>query len=167
MKLVSEKIPRIIKNRKRLERILNVKITNNGKEVTIEGTPEEEYESAKVIDALGIGFPFSVAISIKEEENLFEILNIKEHTKKHNLESVRGRIIGKNGKALSTISKLTNCHIEINGNQVGVIGNEEDIEFAMEALIQLIQGSKHSNVYKGLEKREKDPLADLGLKGGL
>ena len=164
MKLISDKIPRIIKNRKRLEKILNVKITNAGKEVTITGTPEEEYEASKVIDALGIGFPFSVAISIKEAENLFEIINIKEHTKKHNLESVRGRIIGKNGKALATLSKLTNCHIEIKDNHVGVIGSEEEIEPAIEAIIQIIQGSKHANVYKGLEKMEKGQVADLGLK---
>lgn len=164
MKLISDKIPRIIKNRKRLEKILNVKITNAGKEVTIKGTPEEEYAAAKVIDSLGIGFPFSVSISIKEEGKLFEIINIKEHTKKHNLEIVRGRIIGKNGKALATISKLTNCHIEINKNHVGVIGNEENIEPAIEAITQIIQGSKHANVYKGLEKREKGQVVDLGLK---
>jgi len=35
---------------------------------------------------------------------------------------------------------------------------------AIDAVIQIVQGSKHSHVYKGLEKREEDPLLDLGLK---
>ena len=41
--LICEKLPRITKNKKRLERVLGVKITNRGKEVSVEGEPEAEY----------------------------------------------------------------------------------------------------------------------------
>ena len=60
--ILVEKLPRIIKNKKKLEEKLNVKITNRGKEVTISGSPEDEYIAEKVIDALNLGFDFSVAI---------------------------------------------------------------------------------------------------------
>ena len=88
-KILSEKLPRILKNRKRLEEKLKVKITNRGKEVTINGKPEDEFIAEKVIDAINFGFPFSVAISIKEEDLEFEILNIKDHTSRKDLDRIR------------------------------------------------------------------------------
>ena len=107
--ILSEKLPRILKNKKRLEEKLNVKITNRGKEVSIRGKPSDEYIAEKVIDALNFGFPFSVAILIKEEDFIFEIINIKDYTKRHDLETVRARIIGKKGKTLKTLCGLTKC----------------------------------------------------------
>ena len=35
---------------------------------------------------------------------------------------------------------------------------------AIDSIIQIIQGSKHANVYKGLEKRKDEPIVDWGLK---
>jgi ribosomal RNA assembly protein len=165
MKLIlSDKLPRILKNKKRLEEALSIKITNRGKEVSIEGEPEDEYIAEKVIDALNFGFPFSTAMLIKEEENLFEILNIKEHTKKKDFERIRARIIGKNGKALSTISQLTKCHFELKDNEVGIIGPAECIKNGQEAIMAIVRGSKHANVYSYLEKHQVKPIQDFDLK---
>ncbi len=159
-----EKVPRIIKNKKKLEEELNIKIKNRGKEVTIEGGPEDEYITEKVIDALNFGFPFSIALSIKKEDNLFEIINIKDHTKRKDLKRIRARIIGKKGKALGTLHQLTKCHFELKDNFVGIIGDPEFIENAQEAIISIIKGSKHGNVYGNLERRQVKPIIDLGLK---
>jgi ribosomal RNA assembly protein len=95
---------------------------------------------------------------------LFEILNIKECTPQKNFERVRGRVIGKEGKALKTISNLSDCHIELSGNKVGIIGNCENIRTVEEACKLLIKGSKHANVYAYLEKHKIEPIIDLGLK---
>jgi len=163
-KIISEKVPRVIKNRKRLEKKLNVIITNRGKEVYIEGKPTDEFIAEKVIDALNFGFPFETAMLIKEEDFLFEIINIKDFTKRQDLERVRARIIGKNGKTLKTLSHLSKCNFELKDNDVGIIGNSEYIKTAQESLISLIRGSKQSNVYKFLEKNQIKPIIDLGLK---
>ncbi|PJE81589.1 hypothetical protein COU58_01435 [Candidatus Pacearchaeota archaeon CG10_big_fil_rev_8_21_14_0_10_32_42] len=164
--IITDKVARIIKNKKKLEKILKVKITNSGKEVTFEGTPEGEYEAEKVLDALNLGFSFSDAISIKEKEFEFDKINIREFVRRgNNMEKIRGRIIGRNGKVLSALSQLTKCSIELKNNEVGIIGNPEDIKSAIDSLIHIIQGGKHSNVYKGLEKRKGEPDFDLGLKG--
>ena len=162
--ILSEKLLRILKNKKRLENKLNIKISNRGKEVQIHGEPEEEYIAEKVIDALNFGFSFSVAISIKEENLEFEILNIKNHTTRKDLERVRARIIGKGGKTLKTLNQLTKCNFEIKDNQVGIIGLPEYIENAQESVISIIKGSKQSNVYSNLEKNQLKPVLDLGLK---
>jgi len=162
--ILSEKIVRIIKNRKKLEGKLNVKITNRGKEVFVTGEPEDEYVAEKVIDALNFGFPFATAILIKEEGFIFEVLNIKEHTRRNDLKSIRARIIGKGGKALQTLSQLTSCHFELKANFLGIIGAPELIENATEAIIAIVKGAKHSNVYAHLEKSKLEPVVDLGLR---
>jgi len=162
--IISEKLPRILKAKKKLEKDLEIKIRNRGKEVFIEGDPESEYTSEKVIDAINFGFPFSAAIQIKEENFLFERINIKDHTKRKDLIVIRARIIGKGGKTLKTLSHLTECFFELKDNEVGIIGSAENIKNAEVALISIIKGAKQANVYSFLEKRKIKPEYDLGLK---
>jgi len=161
-KIQPDKIPRITKNLKKLEKELNIKIKHEGKEIIIEGNPEEEYVAEKVIDALSFGFPFSIALSLKEE-SIFEIINIKEHARTKDLPRIRARIIGKKGRALKTLTSLTNCNFEVKDNKVGIIGEPEFIENATEAIIFLTKGTKHGNVYAFLEKHQIQPIEDLGL----
>ena len=162
--ILSEKLPRILKNKARLEKKLNIKISNIGKEVQIDGKPEDEYIAEKVIDAINFGFPFSSAIAIKEEDLEFEILNIKDYTTRKDLDRVRARMIGKGGKTLKTLCELTKCFFEIKDNFIGIIGPPECIENAQESVISLIKGAKQSNVYTHLEKNQPKPILDLGLK---
>jgi ribosomal RNA assembly protein len=163
-RIIYEKPQRIIRNRRKLEEMLGIKITGKDNKIVIQGTPEDEYVAEKVIDALEFGFPFSVALLIKEEDLMFEIMNIKEYTRRKDLEKVRARIIGKRGKTLRTLLELTKCHFEIKGNQVGIIGEPEYMRNAQDAMISLIRGAKHANVYAFLEKHQVKPVLDLGLK---
>ncbi|MEA3414204.1 MAG: KH domain-containing protein [Nanoarchaeota archaeon] len=163
-KILVEKLPKITKNKKRLSKLLDLKITNRGKEIFIEGSAEEEFMGQKVIEALDFGFPYSHIHILKKDNLDFETINIKEYTPRKNLSSIRARIIGKNGKAIKTLADLTNCYIELNENKIGIIGTLENIERATKALILLIQGSKHGNVYKCLEKNQLKPIYDLGLR---
>ncbi|MFH1503463.1 MAG: KH domain-containing protein [Candidatus Diapherotrites archaeon] len=164
IKLICEKVIRIIKNKKKLEEELNVEITNRGKEIYISGEPEDEYTAEKVIESLEFGFPFSTAIHIKKEDLIFEIINIKDYTNQKNLKRVRGRIIGKDGKTIKTISNLSMCNLEMKDNKIGIIGDPECIENAEEACKLLLKGSKQANVYAYLEKHRIEPVIDLGLK---
>lgn len=162
--ILSPKLPRIIKNKKKLEQELNIKIFNRGKELKIEGSPEEEYLAEKIIDAINFGFKISDALSIKKEDNEFEILNIKNYTKNKKLERIKARLIGKNGKCLSTLRNLSESFIEIKDNNVGIISPPENLENITNAIIQIIQGAKQSYAYKGLEKNRPQPIYDLGLR---
>lgn len=165
IKRIIEKIPRVIKNRRRLENALNVRITNRGKEVYIEGDAEDEFVAERVIDALEFGFPYDVALQIKKGDLMFEVVNIKDHTRSKDLSRVRGRIIGTKGNALKTLSQITGCRFELKDNEVGIIGNPEEILEAKEAIISIAQGSKHGNVYKSTIRKKKGVVKeDLGLK---
>ncbi len=163
-KLIVEKLPRIIKNKKKLEEILDVSISHRGKEIYIEGEGEEEYFAEKVIDALDFGFSFSDAVELKKQGLKLIIINIKDHAKKKDLKTIRGRIIGTKGKALKTISNISDCSLEIKRNKIGIIGHEENVEKAREAIISLIKGSKHSNVFSFLERQDFSEPVDLGLR---
>lgn len=149
---------------KKLEAELDVKLKINKNEVSIEGKAEDEFLAEKIIDALDFGFPIDAALLISKEEFLFEILNIKDYTKKKDLKTIRARIIGREGKTLKTLATLTECFFEIKENSVGIIGSPESIETAQNAIISIIQGSKQANVYGYLEQHKVQPIMDLGLK---
>lgn len=162
--IISEKFPRIVRNKKKLEEKLGVRINNRGKEITIRGTSINEYPAEKVIEAIDFGFSLSNALLIKEEDFTFEVINIKDHTKRKDLERIRARLIGTQGKTLKTLHNLTNCNFELKDNQIGIIGNPEDIENAQNSVIAIIKGAKQSNVYSFLEKHHPETIVDWGLK---
>ena len=164
IKLIIDKLPRITKNRERLQEKLDVKITNRGKEVYIDGEAENEFIAEKVILALDFGFPFSIALLIKDQEYEFEILNIKNYTRKKDFIRIKARIIGAKGKTIKTLSDLTKCDFEIKDHEVGIIGDPEYLKNAQQGIISLVQGSKQANVYNYLEKHQIQPVIDLGLK---
>lgn len=154
----------IKKKQKKLSKILNVKIKIEGNEITLEGTGDNEYIAERVIDAINFGFSVPNALLIKEEDFIFEILDIKDYTPKKDLKRIRARIIGTNGKTLRTLLTLTDCHFEIKDNRVGIIGAPELMQNAQNAVISLTRGSKQGNVYAFLEKHRVKPIFDLGLK---
>jgi len=158
-----DKPTRIIKNRKRLEEALNVEISQRGKEIFIDGDGKDKHIAKKVIQALDFGFSFSDALLLKGEE-IFEVMNLKDYSKAKDMGKIRGLVIGKGGKALETLERLTRCSFEINNNRVGIIGLPEWLKIAIEGVRQLAQGTKHSNVYHYLEQHQPKPILDLGLK---
>ena len=156
-KMILDKVPRIIKARRILEKKLNVKIELLGREVSITGEPEEEYIAEKVVEAVDFGFPIDAALMIKEEDLVFEVLSIKEYTRKKDYERIRGRLIGRGGKTKSTISSLTDCFIEIKDNRVAIIGHPENVKNVRHAIVSIVQGAKQSNVYAYLEHHRPLP----------
>lgn len=163
-KIISDKLARILKSKKKLEKVLNVKITNRGKEVYIEGQATDEYIAEKVIDAINFGFPLPYALKIKSQDYMLEILNIKDYTRRKNMGTIRSRIIGTQGGTLKTLHNLTKCYFELKDNEIGIIGDPEYIENAQNAVISIIKGSKQSNVYSFLEKHQVQEIGNLGLK---
>ncbi|MFW5902419.1 MAG: KH domain-containing protein, partial [archaeon] len=65
---------------------------------------------------------------------------------------VKSRIIGKEGKTRNTLEKLSKTHISIKGKTVSIIGEIDRINLAKRGLLKLIQGTPHSAVYKELEE---------------
>ncbi len=163
-KIIAEKVGHLVKEKTRLEEALHLKISNRGKEFHLDGDPLDEYEAEQVINAVNFGFKIEIALMIKEKELSFNILSIKDYTKRKDMAVIKARIIGTQGKTMKTLGELTDCFFEVHNNEVGIIGHPERMKIAQEAVINLIRGAKQANVYKYLEKHQVKPIIDLGLK---
>lgn len=148
-----EEYKRISQNKKRIEKELGIKISLKDNVLTFEAKPEDELKITQFFDALNIGFRLNDALLIKEEDMSFEKINIKDVTKRGNLKTIRGRILGTHGKAIETLSNLTDCKISLHDSSVGIIGRTEDVARGSEALKRIIKGSKHGHVFAFLEEQ--------------
>lgn len=162
---ILKKVNKLKENKKLLESKLKIKISMKGKQITINGEEISEFIASKIIEALELGFPIDECLTLLEPDFIFEKIEIKNLTKRHNLGEVRARVIGTRGRTKELIEELSECFICVHGNLVGVIGPSEKIRVCMQAVIKLIQGSKQSSVYSYLEKQRKvHHPEDLGLK---
>lgn len=163
-----ESIGKVLSERNNLEKELKVKITNKGNVIQVNGQPEDEYLAIQVIEAMTLGFSSTKALLLAQEDFIFEKILIKNLTHRHDLERIRGRIIGTNGRTKRTIESLGNCNISVHDNTVGIIGFADEIETTITALKSLIKGKKQTKTYSYLEearsKFKNELNIDLGLK---
>ena len=164
-----EGIRKIKQNQKKLEKALKVKLLFSGKKIEIEGDAISEYLCLEIIEAIELGFTAEQALLLCDEELVFEKINIKNLTKRRDLERIRARIIGTKGKTKKYIQNLSDCFICLHDNVVGIIGRSDDIKKAIHAITYIIQGKKQGKVYNFLEqertKNKKRALdEDLGLR---
>lgn len=113
--------------------------------------------ASNIIKSIGRGFNPDIAITLLDEENHFELINITDFTGKSQkkLRRIKARVIGREGGARKLLERLTKCNISVYGKTVCVIGPAESCILAKQAIEKLLKGSKHGNVYKFLEKGKK------------
>jgi ribosomal RNA assembly protein len=137
--------------------------------VKISGNEYNEYLVEEIVRAIDFGFHIDDTLLLKKENFVLEFVDIKSHTRRKNLNDVRARVIGTDGKAKKNIEQLTGAVIVIKENRIGVIVDDIHLDATIQALESLIQGSKHGNIFAYLEKQGKiirNSLddEDLGLK---
>ena len=152
----------INRTKEKIEQKLNAKISLNGRILTIDTDPLNEFEAQRLVDALNLGFSSHIALKVLDEEIAFIKINIKDYANTKNLEVVRARLIGTHGKTKHTLQEITKCDISIHENEVGIVGPAEIAESALTAVTNIIKGTKQANAYKYLErintqKRVKSP----------
>ena len=146
---------KILQNKKELESELKVKIDFKADKIVISGNEVDEHFAEIVLHSLDFPFLVEDALLLLNENYIFEIINIKDITKRKDINVVKARIIGTKGKTLRVLHDLSNCLIVVKENQVGIIGKSEDIDFARQAVVSMIHGSKQGNVYAYLEKSHR------------
>lgn len=153
-----------------LQKKLNVKMQLIGSQLTIEGEAINEFSASHVLEAMVFGFSAKKSLMLLEPDIELKIIKIKDNTRRKDLEDVRSRIIGKEGKTKHTIENVSGCFLELNGNEVGILGPVEAMDSAVQALKNIIKGSKQANVYSYLERMNRtrrkllNASDDLGLK---
>jgi len=114
------------------------------------------YTTREIIKAIARGFNPEVSLTLLKQDNVLDIITLKDRARtKNDLKRIKGRIIGKEGKARKTIEALTETYISVYGKTVAIIGFAENVNIARRAIEALIRGSPHSKVYSFLEKERK------------
>ncbi len=152
--------------RKRYEKLMNepelrllceekcsVKLVLEGNNtVKIEGESTKVFFSKDVIVAFGRGFAMKECLKLLEDDYGLEIVDLKRFgTSKKNIARLKSRIIGKEGKSIKTIESLSSCKLSVRGNKVAILGKYDELGNVREAILKLIEGKKHSTVYRFLE----------------
>ncbi len=115
------------------------------------------FTSREIIRAIGRGFNPEIALLLLKQDYGLEIINLNFFAKSEkDMLRLKGRVIGEGGKSRTTIEKLTDTYISVFGKTISILGEYGGLAFARKAIEQLVEGSQHSNVYKWLEKRQKE-----------
>ncbi len=145
------------KTKRKIEEKTNTKLKVNSKEgeVEISGEAVETYQAEPILKAIGRGFNPEVALTLIDEENCFELIDIKHHSgnSKKKFSRMKSRLIGTRGKCRKTIELIAKVKLSIYGKTVGIIGPIEDVHLARIAILDILKGAPHGPVYKKLEER--------------
>jgi len=155
-KLIIKSLTKIKKAIPVIQRKIDIKIEAKRGTVVLDGTEFNEFTAEKIIQAIDFGFDVEDAMGLVNEDVNIEYINIKEHTHRKNLSEIRSRIIGVEGKAKRTIETLTGAAVVIHDNLVGIISDADHMPHAIQGIVSLIQGAKHSNVFSYIERQNSN-----------
>ena len=147
--------------KKKIEKELEVKIEIDSKtgEVTIKAPNEKAdniIKASTIIKAIGRGFSPENALLLKDDEYTLTIIDLSRYaTTRNALIRIRGRIIGKKGKARLLIEELTRTKIAIYGKTVAIIGPWDKVGLAEEAIRRLAEGARHATVFDWLYEQKR------------
>ncbi|WP_421909594.1 KH domain-containing protein [Methanolacinia petrolearia] len=132
--------------------------------VTIDGEDAPlVLKAADIITAINRGFSPKRSFCLLEDENMMlDIIDLTAACKNpKQMERVRGRIIGKAGKAREQIEDMTGAEISVLGKTVAIIGGIEQVKTARHAIEMLIEGMPHESVFTYLDKKKKEAKANI------
>jgi len=144
--------------KKQIENETGTNLTIDSKTGTVTITRTEETDSLLGIKALDIvkavacGFAPEKAFKLLGHNTYIDFVDL-EDTK--DLHRVKSRVIGTDGKARKYIEQTTKTKVSIGEKTIGILGDPEGIAIAKEAILKLVEGSPHSNVFRYLEKNKR------------
>ena len=146
--------------KKRIEEETKTRIAVDSKEGDVFLAGEDGlglYTAREVITAIGRGFNPEIALQLLKTDYTFEQLSLNDLAKtKNHLLRIKGRVIGREGKARELIEELTGCSISVFGKTISIIGKVDAAVICRKAIEKLIAGSQHSTVYRLLERQRHE-----------
>jgi ribosomal RNA assembly protein len=149
-----------------IEKRLSVELTIDSEagDVTItlakeDSDPSMLFRAKEVVTAIGRGFsPDRAYRLISDEDAALEVIDLREIFGRSpaDLQRVKGRIIGQEGKTRRIIEELTEADMSVHGHTVSIIANIDQMDVVREAVQMLLQGSQHSTVYRFLHRKRRE-----------
>jgi ribosomal RNA assembly protein len=154
--------------KRELEVKTHATITIDSKEglVKVEGAEENTLlvlRAVETINAINSGFSPERAFELLEDEDLLlDIIDLSQTgDNPHQLDRLKGRIIGKDGRAREQIENMTDVDLSVFGHTVALIGYPEQMKTARAAIDMLIEGVPHENVFAFLDRKRKEAKQDM------
>lgn len=137
-----------------LERRMKVALSaDSDGSVEISGEPVDEFIAKDIVKAIGRGFEPAVALRLLSDEYGFKLIDLRDHAGSDKaIKRIMGRVIGEKGRTKEIIKEEVGADIACHGHTIGIISKLETLDFALEAVFKLIEGSNHASVYAYLEK---------------
>jgi len=151
--------------KKRIEELTGctIHIDSNSGDVIIHEEEELEdpvslWKARDMIKAIGRGFSPHNAYKINDSGYGFDLIQIRDYVgaSPNALKEVRSRVIGMKGRTRNTIEQLTGCNISVFGNTIGIISEYIKLKYIKQGIVRLVNGAKHSGVYRYLEEQMRD-----------
>ena len=141
-----------------------ITVDSNGGLILVQGEDADLFiRAVATIQAISRGFSPERAFVLLEEDDLYiEVIDISDAASTpEQMERLRGRIIGKNGRARTQIEDMTQTAISVYGKTVSVIGDVEQIRVALDAIGMLVSGVEHETVFSFLEKKRREAKQNM------
>jgi ribosomal RNA assembly protein len=174
IRIPSDRVGTIIGNKGETKRMLmrtagvTIDIDGEGEVIIHDDKAKDPLKALQLLDvikAIGRGFSPERAMRLFQDDEYFEVIDLKDFGNKSNqMARIRGRIIGHDGKTRGLIEELAGVSMSIYGNTVAIIGSSAGLPVAKHAIEMLLNGSEHSTVYRYLEgQRPKLRIAEMGF----
>ena len=146
--------------KKRIQEKTGCKIRINSKTGDVKITRGEDaigfLKAKSVVEAIAKGFNPEIAMKLLDDDfYVFESIDLSDLSQKE-LERVKGRIIGKEGKFRKIIEETLNVHVSVYDKYVSIIGPFENVAAAREAINMIVEGAQHSTVQRFMEKKRRE-----------
>ena len=139
-----------------LERKAKVKILVDSEsgEVTIsenKSDPLLTWIARDVVSAISHGFSPKKAFLLFEDGYYFDVIELHP-PKKEDCKRVISRVIGTTGKTREYIERTTKTYLAIGEDTISIIGTQDGLGIAKNAIEMLVEGKPHITVYKFLDR---------------
>jgi ribosomal RNA assembly protein len=127
--------------------------------------PSNALRAKDIVVAIGRGFSPDRALTLVNEDNTLDVLDLHDIFGKNDSEirRVDGRIIGREGKTRRIIEEMTGTLVSVSGHTVSIIGSYESVSTAKDAIEKLLKGRQHGTVYKFLRRKKSEAKKEKAL----
>lgn len=154
--LQKEEAERVANAKDLIEEELNVKIEREGNILKIMASKdqiEDILKGEEILRALKWGFPPQTALKLRKSNFDFQTVDLKRF--RGDLNRIKSRVIGRNGKTKKKIQGVTNTSIIISKRHVVVLGGYEGLKMAIQAIKMIASGRRQQDVYQWLHREKR------------
>ncbi|MFX1510844.1 MAG: KH domain-containing protein [Promethearchaeota archaeon] len=149
--------------KRQLEKMTNTSVSIDSTDglVTVESEetskdPLAVWKARDIVQAIGRGFSPQRAFALLDDDVYLRIINLEEFGNTPNqIRRLKGRVIGQGGKTRRNIEELTDTYVAIMGNTICIIGEVENQQIAVNAIVRLLRGAEHSTVNRYLNTQRR------------